>query len=870
MRSALLAVILCWWMFFVSSGYAEQLPLAEVSASATWEERLNEIEELLRKVSTHYEQQSQELIRQNMDSRQLEQEIRVHIQAYFIQMSGYSDLLFKSATTSQDVREASQDVREALWKTVSMQRYAAIQRNAISERHESLAQSLEQFQQETDFYDTYLKGVESSFAEYESMSFEDSDLYPIRQQASQKRDEVLRLLETLKTRYLTLTQQLDTFSQKASALQTRLLGRFALLNDRHLFERTNRLEVARNIQAIQHEGSVLFEKFRSLFSRSFYQDIIERTNGAAFFLARQFGLNVIIFLALCVYAYRLIAARFQRLHSEWPWRALILRLFQRSLFLLFLLLVLSLYDQQQFLDLAGQVLRPIVMLWLFTQWSLDVLASQVVRQHLPASPTAFSHLRLFLYVMRYALLSCIVLNWMLGHGSVLVFLISLGLEISLFFIVSRHPEFSIIAFLARQERWSNPFFQNRANWIRPSLIGFGIACEVAGYEQFAHYWFLSWGQTLTLLLWLNILSLALKDWKSRTPGSVTRDNKLFAESAFFSFVFTMSSSRLIWHSFIALNVLMAWGAQDMVWASLRKMLGYSISFGGVSVSLQSLVSAAFILALTNIASFWGKNVLQGYLTKKSSLQRGLQLSLTTLFGYAVWGAGILWSLSAVGIGLKSLSLGVGALGIGLGFALQDIFKNFLSGLILLFERPIEIGDVIEVNQIWGRVEKIRVRFTVVQTFDNATIIIPNTEIISQSLINWTFRDQRVRRTIKVGVAYGSDLNLVKQTLSQIANENPHVLKTPEPIVLFQDFQDSSLLFELRVWTLIDFGVSTDAEIRSEIARLFKARQITIPFPQHDVHLIHGTPSVQETPPVLREDENATMGNGKRTAFGDNS
>ena len=177
----------------------------------------------------------------------------------------------------------------------------------------------------------------------------------------------------------------------------------------------------------------------------------------------------------------------------------------------------------------------------------------------------------------------------------------------------------------------------------------------------------------------------------------------------------------------------------------------------------------------------------------------------------------------------------GALGIGLGFGLQNIFNNFVSGLILLFERPIQVGDVVEVNGIWGKVNKINVRSTLVQTYDNASLIIPNSEFISNQLKNWSFKDSRIRRKITVGVAYGSDLNLVRQTLMEVAENHPKVLAEPQPDILFEDFGDSALVFKLRIWTLVDYALSTDTEIRFEIDRLFRKRNIQIPFPQQDIH-----------------------------------
>ncbi|MBW1974240.1 MAG: mechanosensitive ion channel [Deltaproteobacteria bacterium] len=218
------------------------------------------------------------------------------------------------------------------------------------------------------------------------------------------------------------------------------------------------------------------------------------------------------------------------------------------------------------------------------------------------------------------------------------------------------------------------------------------------------------------------------------------------------------------------------------------------------------------------------------------MEVGLQESITTISAYVLWFLGVLAALNALGFSGTSLTVAFGALGVGLGFGLQNIFNNFVSGLILLFERPIQVGDVIEMGGIWGEVKKINVRSTVVQTWDNASLIIPNSEFISGRVTNWSFKDMRLRRNIDVGVAYGSDVELVRQTLLEIADRHPGVFKKPEPSVLFLDFGDSALIFRLRVWVTVYDCIQVETDIRFEIDRLFRERGIEIPFPQRDIHI----------------------------------
>jgi small-conductance mechanosensitive channel len=203
----------------------------------------------------------------------------------------------------------------------------------------------------------------------------------------------------------------------------------------------------------------------------------------------------------------------------------------------------------------------------------------------------------------------------------------------------------------------------------------------------------------------------------------------------------------------------------------------------------------------------------------------------------------------------------GALSIGIGFGLQNIFNNFISGLILLFERPIQVGDYVEVGGLWAEVKKINVRATVVQTFDNASVIIPNAEFISQQVTNWSFKDKRMRRNIEIGVAYGSDIDRVEKTLLEIAQTTPNVLKFPRPDVLFIDHADSALVFRLRIWANVDDYWTVPSRIRHDIDRRFRELGIEIAFPQRDIHIrtmpsetarVDSVGSSSPTPPIEQE------------------
>jgi small-conductance mechanosensitive channel len=155
---------------------------------------------------------------------------------------------------------------------------------------------------------------------------------------------------------------------------------------------------------------------------------------------------------------------------------------------------------------------------------------------------------------------------------------------------------------------------------------------------------------------------------------------------------------------------------------------------------------------------------------------------------------------------------------------------------LLFERPIQVGDAVEINGIWGEVKRINIRSTWVQTYDNASLIIPNSQFISSQVTNWSFKDKRVRSRVTVGVSYGSDVKRVKEILLDIADSMPEILKYPKPYVLFLDFGESSLIFQLRFWNNVDWFIFKETDVRFEILRRFSEEGIVIPFPQRDIHI----------------------------------
>ncbi|WP_279222747.1 mechanosensitive channel MscK [Stutzerimonas kunmingensis] len=256
-----------------------------------------------------------------------------------------------------------------------------------------------------------------------------------------------------------------------------------------------------------------------------------------------------------------------------------------------------------------------------------------------------------------------------------------------------------------------------------------------------------------------------------------------------------------------------------------------------AISLNNLLGALLIIAITVALARNLPGLLEVMVLSKLRLAQGSAYATTTLLSYALAGFGIVTTLSTLGVSWDKLQWLVAALSVGLGFGLQEIFANFISGLIILFERPVRIGDVVTIGNLSGTVSRIRIRATTITDFDRKDIIVPNKTFITGQLINWSLSDTVTRVTVKVGVGYGSDLEQVKALLYKAAQANPRVLKDPEPQVFFLNFGESTLDHELRIHVrdLGDRNPATD-EINRFIDREFTKAGINIAFRQVDVFL----------------------------------
>lgn len=285
--------------------------------------------------------------------------------------------------------------------------------------------------------------------------------------------------------------------------------------------------------------------------------------------------------------------------------------------------------------------------------------------------------------------------------------------------------------------------------------------------------------------------------------------------------------------------LSSWGPALLVTGEIRRVLNVSyFEVGKLQVTPIFVLKAIGYLVLLGLSARLARKLVRERVLSRTSIDQGLQYALSVGTGYLIFAVGLTIGLQSLGLDLTSIAFLGGAIGLGIGVGLQPIVSNFVSGLILLVERPIKVGDRIEIEKLTGDVVKIAARSTWVRTNDNVVIIVPNSEFTSQRVTNWTANDRRVRITMPVGTSYSSDPEKVKKLLLKVAGEHPDVLAEPPVDVIFTAFGDSSLDFEVRVWTVRQ--VRTPQILRSDlyfaIFRIFKEENIEIPFPQRDLHV----------------------------------
>jgi small-conductance mechanosensitive channel len=755
----------------------------------------------------------------------------IEINAYNIQNSAHSNLLIQSATPITELEKALNENRQSL-------NILEDEIRDFNKRRVGAQELLQQTQDQISLSNRQSNEIKNSgWSRAEKASLL-SVLGKLDQTLSQKQNVVQSLLEGLEP----VIKQLETIKSLTSQLNEKLVQHISSRKARELLARKYLLLRVIEKDAVSKEFALLLTNF----GKPFQKDVLHG-EGRRIRETAAISVLILIFLiavaAALVFRLRWYCFNYEKrpFDPTHRWRFLCVKLIRRSLFILGVIAVLFSYDIIQFSHYRLPFYQPlfnILMIFLYSRWLVDFLKYRQPDESRFVPQKLESNIHRVVVGIRYFAVAYVVIQWAVGEDSIVLFTGRFLVEIFLvaccpyFWRAFRNTDRSIV-----QSSRSPKVISYTTLMVLTYLITLGaLVIELSGYPAMALYWLVSWARSLVALFWTVIFFNVIVEWRNDYQPLVGSEDHESLPTDYPIQRLFVSVCWLMWFCGFILALILAWSTRQNVFVRIYEVLDTSFSIGKINLSLLGLLFAVLILYLTLILNRLARYILSEKIFVKSNLEPGLQDSITTISIYAMWGLGVILALSVLGVSTTSLTVVFGALGIGLGFGLQAIFNNFISGIILLFERPIQVGDAVEVQGVWGTVKKINVRATVVQTFDNASLIIPNSEFISSQVTNWSFKEPSLRRKVSVGVAYGSDIELVRQTLLEIANHTKNVLRKPKPDVMFDDHGDSALIFTLRYWTTVDYYYTTSTDIRFAIDRLFRERNIEIAFPQRDIHI----------------------------------
>ena len=759
-----------------------------------------------------------------------QQAIGTLLNAYKIQMSAHGQLLLLPGTEKKSLIAATNDNRAAVedleGHLKDLSKKIDNTKLLISQTEEQLLNSQSQLEE--------LKKNKNIVAQQTTLIGRLQDLIELL-------NAKLQLLQTLQATNLKLNDQIQQAASLLIVLGARLDQQIEVKKKQVLFTRTASPLAVLGWLSIKSDVNSLFIRIKALTVVDTWRDELRIDWQSGRFALFTFIILYAIFQFFLIKLNRKCREyRQSESISKQPIRILFLKLLTKRIYLMGTVVLIYAFTVLSPLHTTFPFVRLLLwglLIWLFTHWVTDFYEHLILsrRQNLESILASAKGIVTFI---RYFALSYLFVDWLVGGNNTLLVLFRIVFDLTL--IGWFYPWWR--KFNAINEPPAAPWTPKQKliivslQWLTYLIPTVGLVLELVGYGQLALYWFISWGLSLVVILWSSIVFLLLQEIRRHLKAPSSTGTEPATQPGHPIRWLILQVGWLVWTGATAALLMISWGGKQAVIVNFLTLLTTPITIGKISISVMSFVSAFLILVLTHTLVRLWRSFLKDKILADSGLEVGLQDSITMITVYSLWVFGILFSLHALGFGTTSMAVGFGALGIGLGFGLQNIFNNFISGIILLIERPIQVGDDVEVNGVWATVKKINVRATVVQTYDNASLIIPNSEFISQQVTNWSFKDKRLRRNIDVGVAYGSDIDLVRDTLLEIAKKSPLTLKQPKADVVFKDFADSALLFRLRVWTVVEKIFRTETDIRFEINRLFMEKGIVIAFPQSDVHL----------------------------------
>jgi len=373
------------------------------------------------------------------------------------------------------------------------------------------------------------------------------------------------------------------------------------------------------------------------------------------------------------------------------------------------------------------------------------------------------------------------------------------------------------------------------------VLGAGLVAGAAGYVRLARLLASTVfaGGALALTLFACVQALAgvtafvLSVWPLRLLRMVDHHRALLERRVHYVLLWGATAA---W----ATRVLDHAGLFEPAWSLGQALLTTQLGRGSITFSVADVLEFVLTIWFAYLVSAFIRFVLREDVYPRTQMPRGISYAISSLLNYVILCLGFLLALGTLGFDLTKMTVLAGAFGVGLGFGLQSIVNNFVSGLILLFERPIHVGDIVEMGDLSGEVSRIGIRASVVRTFRGAEIIVPNAQLITERVTNWTLSDRRRRIDVPVGVDYGSAPEKVVEVLEAVARGHPLVLKEPPPQALFMQFADSSINFELRAWTnQFERWPKIQTELAAGVYAALRGAGMTFPFPQREVRLIAG-------------------------------
>jgi potassium efflux system protein len=374
------------------------------------------------------------------------------------------------------------------------------------------------------------------------------------------------------------------------------------------------------------------------------------------------------------------------------------------------------------------------------------------------------------------------------------------------------------------------------------LLGSALAAGAVGYLRLARLIAsgLLGSGALALMVYAGVcvvaglMAFTLRVWPLRLLHMVQNHGPLLERRAY---------RVLIWAA------LVGWALRSLDYVGLLQpaqslgetILAAQLGRGSITFTVGNVLEFVLTIGLAYLLSVFIRFVLQEDVYPHTPLPRGVSYALSSLLNYMVLALGFLLALGVLGLDLSKVTILAGAFGVGIGFGLQSVVNNFVSGLIVLFERPIHVGDVVEVGTLQGEVSRIGMRASTVRTWQGAEIIVPNAQLVTERVTNWTRSDRRRRIDLPVGVDYGSAPENVVKLLERVAQGHTQILKIPPPQAVFVAFGDSSINFELRAWTdRFERWPAIATELAIAVYAALRAAGMKIPFAQHEVRLLHDT------------------------------